>query len=389
MLNDDTPMQRIRTHFLAALLSLGLSMTPLLGQTPAVSSSQAVLEEAVALNGLVMFVNSGAPGMVLVVVRGPDTVVKGYGETVKGNGHEPDGKSLLRLGSLTKVFTGEVLAALVNSGKVRLTDPLTLYAQGAPVPSFGKRPITLLDLATYSAGLPRDAPHDPHEPDLTWPTRAELWDWFSKYQLQWAPGSVAAYSNAGFSLLADALAVGGGKPYPQLLRDLVTDPLSMPDTTLNPNEEQCGRLMTGSGFGGPIPCLNTEATQGNGGLYSTGNDVARWLRHNLDTANPAAWPVLTVAHAAYRQRQSMTAAIGFDESGPMSALGLGWIIMSARGNLPLIVQKAGGGGGFMTYIAFAPGRDVGVFWAVNRLDFNMGAALGAATNELIANLVTR
>jgi len=199
-----------------------------------------------------------------------------------------------------------VLAALVNSGKVRLTDPLTRYAQGAPVPSFGERQITLLDLATYSAGLPRDSAHDTTRPDLTWPTRAELWAG-SKYQLQWVPGSMAAYRNAGFSLLADALAVADGKPYPQLLRELITDPLGMPDTTLDPNQEQCGRfgrLMTGSGLGGPIKCLNTEATQGNGGVYSTGDDMARWLRHNLDTANPVAWPVLAVAHAVYRQRQS-------------------------------------------------------------------------------------
>ncbi|MBV9225337.1 MAG: D-alanyl-D-alanine-carboxypeptidase/endopeptidase AmpH, partial [Acidobacteriaceae bacterium] len=251
--------------------------------------------------------------------------------------------------------------------------------------------ITLLDLATHSAGLPRDAGDIPSDkPTGTWPTRQELWDWFSKYRLNWAPGSVAAYSNAGFSLLADALAVAGGKPYPQLLRESITDPLGMPDTTLDPNQEQCGRLMMGSGdLDKPSPCENMEATQGNGGLYSTGNDMARWLRHNLDAANPAAWPVLTLAHAAYRQRQSMTAAIGFDESGPMSGLGLGWVIMSANGNLPMIVQKAGAGAGFMTYIAFAPGRDVGVFWAVNRLDFNMGAALGVAANELIANLVTR
>lgn len=85
----------------------------------------------------------------------------------------------------------------------------------------------------------------------------------------------------------------------------------------------------------------------------------------------------------------MTAAIGFDESGPMSGIGLGWITMLANGNLPTIVQKAGGGGGFMTYMTFAPGRDVGVFWGVNREDFNMGEALGAATNDLVANLVTR
>jgi D-alanyl-D-alanine-carboxypeptidase/D-alanyl-D-alanine-endopeptidase len=170
---------------------------------------------------------------------------------------------------------------------------------------------------------------------------------------------------------------------------LVTDPLGMPDTTLNPNQEQGARLMTGSGFDSGGPAVNTEATQGNGGLYSTGNDMARWLRHNLDAVNPAAWPVLTLAHAVYLQRQSMTAAIGFDESGPMSGIGLGWITMLANRNLPMIVQKAGGGGGFMTYIAFAPGRDVGIFWAVNRENFNMGSALAVAANELVANLVTR
>lgn len=330
--------------------------------------------------------------MVLVVVRGPDTVIQGYGETSKGQG-KPNGKSLLRLGSITKVFTGEVLAALVNKGQARLTDPLTRYAQGAPVPSFGERQITLLDLATHSAGLPRDAADGIPQGrnDLTWPTRAELWDWFSHYQLNWAPGSVAAYSNASFSLLADALAVAGGKPYPQLLRELITDPLGMPDTTLDPNPEQCARLMMGtSDFDKqPHPCVNTEATQGNGGLYSTGADMARWLRHNLDTANPVAWPVLSLAHAVYRQRQSMTAAIGFDASGPMSGIGLGWLTMSANGNVPMIVQKDGGGAGFMTYIALVPGRDVGIFWAVNREDLKMGVALGAAANELLANLVTR
>jgi D-alanyl-D-alanine-carboxypeptidase/D-alanyl-D-alanine-endopeptidase len=184
-------------------------------QTPTIRSEPALLQEAVALNGAVMFMSSGAPGMVLVVVRGPDTVIQGYGETSKGNGSEPDGKSLLRLGSITKVFAGEVLAALVNSGKVRLADPLTFYAQGAPVPSFGERQITLLDRATHSAGLPRDAGEIPKDKQtFTWPTRAELWDWFSQHPLNWAPGSVAAYNSMGFSLLADALAGAGGKPYP-------------------------------------------------------------------------------------------------------------------------------------------------------------------------------
>ena len=49
-----------------------------------------------------MFMESGATGMVLAVVHGDQDIVVGYGETAKGNGREPDGTSLVRLGSISK-----------------------------------------------------------------------------------------------------------------------------------------------------------------------------------------------------------------------------------------------------------------------------------------------
>ena len=54
--------------------------------------------------------------MVLVVVRGRDSLVQGYGETAKGNGKEPDGRSLLRIGSISKVFAAELLAGMAAEG---------------------------------------------------------------------------------------------------------------------------------------------------------------------------------------------------------------------------------------------------------------------------------
>ncbi len=113
--------------------------------------------------------------------------------------------------------------------------------------------------------------------------------------------------------------------------------------------------------------------------------MAIWLRHNLD--DPA--PALRLSHAVYRLRQSLTAAIGFDEAGPMTGLGLGWVAMQGRGAEPTIMQKAGGGAGFMSYVAFAPGTGVGVFVVVNRVDFGMFAGLAHGANALIASLVTR
>ena len=63
----------------------------------------------------------------------------------------------------------------------------------------------------------------------------------------------------------------------------------------------------------------------------------------------------------------MPAAIGFDAAGPMAGLGLGWVIVNGDGIRPTLIEKYGGGVGFMSYIAFAPGRGVGVFVAASRV----------------------
>jgi D-alanyl-D-alanine-carboxypeptidase/D-alanyl-D-alanine-endopeptidase len=346
-----------------------------------------LLREASELPGFVMFGESGAPGMVLVVVRGDNSIVLGFGETEKGNNQQPNGDSLVRLNSITKVFATEVLASLVSEGKLRLTDTLQHAADAkTPIPTFDGRQITLLDLATHSAALPREMGQAPEGiMPRAWPTRADRWSWLATYQLPWAPGTIASYSNVSFDFLADALETSGGKPYPDLLRERVTAPLGMADTGFAPTPEQCKRLMIGTGIGGPAPCVDTHATDGSGGLYSTGNDMARWLRHNLDDANET----LALSHALYRQRQAMPAAIGFGEGAPMAGLGLGWVIVNGDGIRPTLLTKSGGGVGFMSYIVFAPGRGVGVFVAMSTVNFGGFGKMTEGAISIIENLVTR
>jgi serine-type D-Ala-D-Ala carboxypeptidase/endopeptidase len=268
------------------------------------------------------------------------------------------------------------LASLAAEGKLALTDPLQRYAH-AKVPAFNTHPITLLDLATHTAALPREMGEAPLDaPQRTWPTHDDRWKWLPGYKLPWAPGSIAAYSNVGFDILADAIETASGRSYPNLLRARVTGPLSMTDTGFAPTPEQCARLMIGSGLGGASPCADTHATDGSGALYSTGNDMARSLHHNIEDTEG----ILALSHAVYRQRQALTAAIGFDDAGPMAGLGLGWVVVAGEGIRPTLVEKSGGGAGFMSYIAFAPGRNVGLFVAVSRIDVAMFYALAEATN---------
>ncbi len=375
----------MRTRFIVPVLFLAAAMqnSAWAAETPA---ADPVLAEASDLAAYVMFRNSGAPGMVVAIVHDGHSLVVGFGETEKGNGHTPDGSSVVRLNSITKVFTTEVLASLVVDGKLRLTDPLQKYAGTAKVPGSGGRQITLLDLATYSAALPREMGNRPEGVGpRSWPTRDDRWAWLPGYQLPWAPGAITAYSNVGFDILADAMETATGQPYPDLLRLRITTPLGMADTSFAPTTEQCLRLMVGSGLDGASPCVDTHATGGSGGLYSTGNDMALWLRHNLDDPTET----LALSHAVYRQRQTMPAAIGFDEAGPMAGLGLGWVITAGDGIHPMLVAKGGGGAGFMSYVAFAPGRGVGIFVAINRVDFETFSGMVAIAKGLVASLATR
>jgi D-alanyl-D-alanine-carboxypeptidase/D-alanyl-D-alanine-endopeptidase len=360
--------------------------------TPGTAQAQsAKLEEAVGLTGLVLFMESGAVGMVIAVVEGDDHIVIGYGETAQGSGQVPDGKSLLRIGSNSKAFAGALLGGMAADGVVSLTDPLQNFApEGGHIPEFDGRTITLLDLATHSGGLPRDLTLDPppNSPPFAWPTTADRFAWLADFTLPWAPGSVAAYSNIGFDLLGDALATAADSSYADLLRARITGPLGMVDTVLEPSAEQCARLMTGYGIPGAdaAPCVSTANIGGSGGLYSTADDMVLWLRHNLARRDPAAWPGLALSHAIYLERSTLDAAIGFDEAGTMDGIALAWLVEEPTDHRPLILQKTGGLAGFMSYTAFAPSRGVGVFIAVNKIDFGMFAGLTEGANELIASL---
>jgi D-alanyl-D-alanine-carboxypeptidase/D-alanyl-D-alanine-endopeptidase len=371
-----------------------LLLVALLAAPATAQAQSALLEEAVGLSGLAMFLESGAVGMVLAVVQGDDEIVVGFGETARGSGQQPDGKSLLRLGSNSKVFAGELLGGLAAEGQLSLTDPLQRFApEGVSVPHFDGRTITLLDLATHSAALPRELPQDPppNSPPYAWPTAGDRFAWLADYTLAWAPGSVAAYSNVGFDLLSAALATATGKSYPALLRERITGPLGMSDTVLDPSEEQCARLMTGYGIPGAAaePCVSTSNIGGSGGLYSTADDMVLWLRHSLSRDDPAVWPTLALSHAPYLERTTLDDAIGFDEAGMMDGIALAWLLMVAADHRPTILQKSGGLAGFMSYTAFAPGRGVGVFVAVNKIDFGMFAGLTEGANELIASLAPK
>src|SRR5687767_5115712 len=82
--------------------------------------------------------------------------VKGFGTTKDPNGDCPNGQTLFEIGSITKVFTGILLARMVQDGTVQLNMPLSeCLPRDVTVPRFDGKEMTLSHLATHTSGLPR------------------------------------------------------------------------------------------------------------------------------------------------------------------------------------------------------------------------------------------
>jgi D-alanyl-D-alanine-carboxypeptidase/D-alanyl-D-alanine-endopeptidase len=336
-----------------------------------------------------LFRRSGSTGMVVVVVRDNETWMQSYGQTYPGSHQKPNADSLIRLCSLSKIMTTDLLVKLVAEGRVSLSDPLQKFApRNVIVPErtvrgLSSRPITLRDLATHTAGLPREIAYPAGDSGhFTFPDYNFRWQWLPGYRLRFLPGTAAHYSNIGFDLLADALSAAAGKPYPQLFADRIAKPLGLRDTTLSPTPGECARLLIGARNQGR--CTDTTAAAGSGGMYSTANDMTRWLKYLL------ALPGVPVhqdpaATATYIPASELRWTQGMGRAGVPNGIGLGWVHINQPDDPAMIIEKTGGGAGYTTYIALNPRRHIGIFVAATE-DRHAGPEIFRGSNDLLTYL---
>lgn len=376
--------------FLAFSAMIGLSVVA----GPPAGAQDKLLAEAVEFTGTVLYLETGVPGLIIGATRHGERAVFGYGSVSDEAEAEPDGDTLFRIGSVAKVFTGATLASMVADGVVEFSDPVASHLDWPiDVPTRDGRTIRLIDLVTHSAGLPREVEREHGPPDDPFGTlTAEAYAAaLAEDPFLFTPGTGALYSNFGFDVLAAALAGAAGHPYDELLRERVLEPAGLGDTVLQLRPGDENRLFQGHSFDG-TPMPNVAATPimaGASSLYSTVNDMLGWLDWHLDSAATEDAEMRLLDHAAYLQRDGLAPVSGLDESGRMSAMGLGWVIMAPDGDRPLILQKAGGLQGVFSYAAFSPTRGIGAFVVINEFDFAAAQSMAGVVNDLIATLAPR
>jgi serine-type D-Ala-D-Ala carboxypeptidase/endopeptidase len=291
-----------------------------------------------------------APGVVVGLIRGDQTWVRGYGRLGPDDAGVPDGDTAFEIGSVTKVFTALLAADAEAREELALDWPVSkVLPAGVTAPEHSEGPITLRHLATHTSGLPRMpsnfAPGDPDDPFADY-DQVKLHDFLNAHQLGRAPGEAYAYSNVGMGLLGYLVATNAGGSWSATLAERVLGPLGLSGTSVSPLEGQ--RAAVGhDGASRPVLSWAMNVLGGAGDLTSTANDMLAFLAHQLDPPEGA----LGAAIRATQEDQRIAGAMG---------MGLGWHLglMGAVGD-PLRWHN-GQTAGFHSYVAFDPVGRFGV-----------------------------
>lgn len=274
-----------------------------------------------------------------------------------------------RIYSITKQFTALMLLQLVHDGKVRLSDPAQecfpeiSAIQGRAYPH--SSPITLLQLATHTSGLPI-GPVGTEEP-----RRGPVAHWEKKLReelahisLEFEPGTHLQYSNIGYAVLGACLAHAAGVGYPQYVRDHILQPLQM---THSGFEVPLGRdLATGyvlkdGKLSSAVPdAVNREGlgyAVPNGGLFSSAGDLATFLRFEMGAAPDKVLPAKELEDNYHRVVISSGDlqtgfGIGFQSFTPID-----WY---PKGGLANFYGHTGGNAGYTNAIMFETHTKIGL-----------------------------
>lgn len=260
--------------------------------------------------------------------------------------------SLFEIGSITKTFTGLMLAQMIEQQQVTAEQPVRTLLPANTVPKPSGAEITLLDLVTHSSGLPRlpdnFKPADPINPYLDYTTE-RLYGYLAQQGVAKPADAKPSYSNLGFGLLGQALANRAEVDYATLLNQLVTTPLCMSDTVVRLDEAHKARFIQGYTHDRrPTGPWDFTALAGAGSIRSTADDLLKYLAAQIQPAPCGSAPDSphneTLAAALKRSQTPQR------DQTPGAKIAYAWGVDSETGNY----VHEGGTGGYTSYAFFNP-----------------------------------
>jgi CubicO group peptidase (beta-lactamase class C family) len=281
-----------------------------------------------------------APGAAVLVVQNGEVVFeRGYGVADLRSLNKINAHTNFRLASCTKQFTAMAVMLLVHDGKLHYEDRLTDVFPGFP--DYG-RPITIRHLLNHTSGLldyedlmAKPAPGTPPEkiPQIKDAAVVELLK--QQKTTKFPPGTKWDYSNSGYAVLAVVVEKVSGKPFRDFLHDRIFAPLDMKQTVAyekgkNTVANRAYGHTREAGVWRQLDQSPTSAVLGDGGVYSSLDDLAKWdraLTHHTLLSEAEMQPAVTPVKVADGSVQ--------EPDGRPAAYGFGWFLNSYKDHLRL------------------------------------------------------
>jgi CubicO group peptidase (beta-lactamase class C family) len=181
------------------------------------------------------------------------------------------------IGSVTKTFTGVLVMALRDAGRLELDAPVGDYLPLAAGTDPAVRSVTIRRLLGHVSGLQREVEGRMWE-SLRAPGSQELLGDLARVRPVLPASERYHYSNLGYAVLGLVIEQLEGRPWAQVVRERVLDPLGMTRTVVNPGEDRAGGYFVHpwTGVAHPEPVIDLGATVPMGGLWSTLTDLGRY-----------------------------------------------------------------------------------------------------------------
>ncbi|MDX2415160.1 MAG: serine hydrolase [Bacteroidales bacterium] len=294
------------------------------------------------------------PSIALAIIDSSGTKFFNFGKTAKF-GREVDENTIYEIGSISKVFTGILLAQQVVDGGLKLEDEINNFLpDNIIVPVMGETEITFGNLTDHTSGLPgmpdNFYPANRHNPYANY-TVEQMYKYISNYYPARTVGSEFEYSNLAQGLLGHILALNMGRTYEELMVQTIASPLDMNDTRIEFTHRMKENLALGHNGRRVVDNWDIPTLAGAGAIRSSTSDMAKFVSANLGYSNSPLIEAMELSHQ-----------IRHDMAGDRS-IAMAWHIFEGEnGN---IICHGGATGGYRTFIGFVKETGKGVVILTN------------------------
>jgi CubicO group peptidase (beta-lactamase class C family) len=318
-----------------------------------------------------LMAEQGVPGLAVALVDADELLwVEGFGHVDGPDSAPVTADTIFSVQSMSKLFTATAVMEAVAAGKLDLDAPITTYLPDFTVHSafeeHPERKITVRMLLSHTAGFTFEAPVgnnnelDPGDFDAHVRSISDTW-------LRFPVGTGYAYSNLGIDLAGYILEQVEGKPFPDIMRDSLLEPLGMDRSTFDRTAIRSA-VDRAVGHVSPFPAPPLyEPMTAAGGLYSSAADLARFLRFQLNNGSLDGRVVLD----PQLMEEMRTVPAPRADAPAGYALGVVRHRWNRWDQAPDLFDHGGGGFGFLSELWWAPQVGIGIAILTNSEDHQL------------------